>query len=265
MEESVTQRGASVAATIVVATTALLMVLAACEGGSSGPPGPPVASGAAGPLGSAGPPGSEGPPGATGPAGPIGAAGPTGPRGPTGSVGPTGPIGPAGPSGPPGPTGQGPIGEASTLSDMEIWPELRIDVTVPRRCADRIRAIVEYQGTAAAVERQRKRLDFLLTLPARYMTDWHIERILDWMGRVANEGPECEEAQEVLGLFWRARYDNPMGLWREHGLQAYWRCAYPDDYLLGGEYSSDLWNDTEECPTVERWIPPTWIPPEERP
>ena len=80
-----------------------------------------------------------------------------------------------------------------------------------------------------------------------------------------NAGPECETQLEALHLFWRARYDNPMGRWREHGLQAYWHCAYPDDDLLGGDYSSDLWNDTEECAIVERWIPPTWIPAEELP
>ena len=186
---------------------------------------------------------------------------------------------------------------------MEIWPELRIDVTVSGRCADRIRAIVEYQGTAAAVERQRERLDFLLAQPAMYMTNWHIQRILDWMGQVANDGPECDGQQDALRLFGGTRYDNPMGRWRERGLQAYWRCAYPDDYLLGGEVTREVpvevevvverevikevkvpgetvvvekevikevqvpggTVDAEHCAAVERWIPPSWIPAEERP
>lgn len=151
------------------------------------------------------------------------------------------------------------------MSEVETWPELRIDVTISQRCADRIRETVEYQGTATAVERQRKRLDFLLVQPARYMSNRHIERILNWMEQVANEGPACDEQQDALRLFWRARSHNPMGQWREDALRAYWSCAYPDDELLGGGYSSDLWNNAEDCATVERWIPPSWIPATERP
>ena len=96
------------------------------------------------------------------------------------------------------------------------------------------------------------------------MTNWHIELILDWMERVDDEIPDCDDTEQALRLFWQARYNNPMGQWREYSLRDYWHCAYPDDDLLGGS-GSGYWNDTEDCATVERWIPPSWIPAEERP
>ena len=243
LEHTVTHKGTfEEVAMLAIAALALVFVLSACGSRSVGPTGP------------VGPTGSAGSPGATGPEGP---AGPTGPEGPTGPVGPPGPLVPTGSA--------GPSGESSAVSEIEMWPELRIDVTISQRCADRIRAIVEYQGTATAVERQRKRLDFLLVQPTRYMSNRHIERIRNWMEQVANDGPVCDEQHEELRLFWRARDHNPMGTWRERALRAYWSCAYPDDDVLGGDYSGDLWNNAEDCAAVERWIPPSWIPAEERP
>ena len=161
--------------------------------------------------------------------GPAGADGLAGPPGPAGADGLAGPPGSAGPPGPAGPSG----------GDVEIWPELRIDVTVPQGCADRIRGIVEYQGTAADIKRQRERLDLLLAQPSRYMTNRHIERVIEWTQRVDNEGSECDGIGEALDLFRVLRYINPMGKLREAALRSHWSCRYPDGDLLGGGSGSD--------------------------
>ncbi len=240
--------------TIVLASLALLTFLVACEPETEGS------------QGQTGPQGQEG---SVGPQGPAGPEGPTGPQGPPGSQGPEGPEGPQGQEGPPRPSGAqgppGPPGDAPDLSDEVIWPELRIDVTISSRCAERILDTVEYQGTTAAVERQRESLEYLLKQPASYMSDRHIDRIRNWMGQTDALNRVCGDEREALELFYEARYNNPMGRWRANGIQSYWYCAYPDDDLLGDDYGGDLWNDSEDCATVEQWIPPSWIPEEERP
>ena len=242
------------ALTLILASLAILTIIAACE---------PESNGQSGPAGSQGP---TGPAGSMGPSGPVGPAGSQGQQGPSGPVGPVGPAGPQGEQGPPGPQGtSGPPGDAPDLSDEVIWPELRIDVTISSRCVELILDTVEYQGTAAAVERQRESLEYLLKQPASYMSDRHIDRIRNWMGQTDALNRVCGDEREALELFYEARYNNPMGHWRANGIQSYWYCAYPDDDLLGDDYGGDLWNDSEDCAIVEQWIPPSWIPAEERP
>ena len=247
-----TKTGAITAAVIfVIAAAVLFFMVSSCDPGQEGSTGP---AGETGRTGKAGPAGETG---ARGPEGPPGETGQTGQAGPAGETGPRGPEGPPGPARPPG--------DAADLSDEVIWPELRIDVTISTRCAERILDTYEFEGTTTAIERQKRSLEYLLAQPARYMADWHIDRIRDWMGRTDSVQRACEDDREALQLFYRARDNNPMGNSRADGLQAYWYCAYPDDDLLGGDYGGDLWNDSEDCSTVEQWIPPSWIPPEERP
>ena len=229
----------------LVSVLAVLTVLTSCSTGEEGQ------------LGQTG---SQGPPGPTGATGPTGPAGPQGPLGPAGPTGETGPAGPRGPSGPPGPQGpQGPPGSMPDLSDEVIWPELRIDVSISSRCIERILDTVEYQGTAAAIERQRDSLEYLLKQPARYMSDSHIDRIRNWMGQSDSLERVCNDERETLDAFRQARNRNPMGQWRARALEEYWYCAYPDDELLG-DYKS-----VDDCGVVEQWIPPSWIPAQERP
>ena len=128
------------------------------------------------------------------------------------------------------------------------------------------------------------------------MTNRHIERVIEWTQRVDNEGSECDGIGEALDLFRVLRYINPMGKLREAALRSHWSCRYPDGDLLGGGSGSDsgetlvvekevikevvvekevvkevktpgetvVGNDMDSCATVERWIPPTWIPAGER-
>ena len=133
------------------------------------------------------------------------------------------------------------------------------------------------------------------------MTNRHIERVIEWTQRVDNEGSECDGIGEALDLFRVLRYINPMGKLREAALRSHWSCRYPDGDLLGegsGSNSGEtlvvekevvkdvpvevvvekevvrevetpgetvVGNDVDSCATVERWIPPSWIPAEERP
>ena len=180
--------------------------------------------------------------------------------------GPQGATGPLGPQGPPGPSGQAiSTGDASVISDEILWPELRIEVTLSTRCVALILDEVKYQGTASAKERQRQELEYLLAQRSRFLTDHHINRIRNWMEQINDRSRSCRDNRDALELFSEARNNNPMGRWRAQGLQAYWHCSYPDDDLLGGGHMGDIWNDSENCGAVEQWIPPSWIPAEDRP
>ena len=177
--------------------------------------------------------------------------------------GAVGPRGPAGPQGPPGPAG--PSSDEFSIYDDVLWPELRIEVTLSTRCVALILDEVKYQGTATAKERQRTELEYLLAQPSSLMTDHHIDRIRNWMEQINDRSRACRDNRDALEIFSEARNNNPMGRWRAEGLQAYWHCSYPDDDLLGGGHMGDIWNDSENCGAVEQWIPPSWIPAEERP
>ncbi len=230
---------------LAVALAALLLLsLAACQPGPRGGPGPEGPTGPQGEVGPRGEPGREGPIGATG------AQAPPGPAGARGNPG-----GAQGQQGVPPPT--------ASAQELEIWPELRLDSTLPGNCADRVLSVIKYEGTAEAIQRQQDDPRLLLAQPARFMTDNHIDRILSWYRtwlEAQPEEPEVSEPEEdecdlhmrLLIRFRALRHENPMGNFRERAIGSWWDCAYPDSELLrrGG---------AEDCGITEHWIP-TWIP-----
>ena len=141
----------------------LSLLVAACTGpqGEQGPPGPQDQRG--GPPGPQGVPGPQGPPGEQGPQGNAGEPGPQGPRGAPGVQGPRGEPGPPGPAG--------------DLTELDIFPELRLDYTMDKACADSIRSNYSFSGTVEEIRQQREALDILLGLPTRFMTYNHISRL----------------------------------------------------------------------------------------
>ena len=135
-----TKTGAITAAVIfVIAAAVLFFMVSSCDPGQEG---------------------STGPAGETGRTGQAGETGPRGPEGPPGETGPAGETGPRGPEGPPGPAR--PPGEAADLSDAVIWPELRIDVTMSTRCAERILDTYEFEGTTTAYRASEKEFGVLV-------------------------------------------------------------------------------------------------------
>jgi len=216
----------------------LVVILVACATLSGCGEGSAAQSGPEGPAGPPGPVGLQGEQGPTGP------AGDTGPQGPPGAMGQRGPAGEIGPQGPPGL--DGPPG----LSEEVIWPELRFDMTVSPECAGRILETIEYRGTDSEIKQQQAAFEYLFQLPARYMTDSHIDRIRNWMeeydenDKQLRESPDCISDYETLESFRDVRADNPMGQWREDVLDDWWRCA----------------QDPDDCSDVLKAVPPTWFP-----
>ena len=208
-----------------------------CGGGTAGPQGPEGPAGPPGPVGSQGEQGPDGP------------AGDTGPQGPLGAMGRRGPAGEVGQQGPPGLDG------LPGLSEEVIWPELRFDMTVSTDCAEQIMETIEYSGTDGSIKQQKESLEYLFQQSARYMTDSQIGTMLGWMennyveGRDRHGLQECNGDSEDMKAFRSIRADNPMGQWREHVLEEWWRCAErPDD-----------------CSDVLKAVPLSWFPAEEPP
>ena len=150
----------------------------------------------------------------------------------------------------------GPPGEAGDLTELDIFPELRLDYTIDKACADSILANYSYSGTVERINQQREVLEILLALPTRYMDDDHIYELTSIM----DNNSDCNRSRVALETFRRVRNSNPMGQWREDTLEYYWPCTYPGEgfrLLNDGNYNS---RSEGACNTLLSWMPESWKP-----
>ncbi len=266
---------------ILLALSLLILLMVACASGltesevreiiqehsTPGPAGPQGERGLAGDPGSqgeSGPPGERGPQGEQGVAGnqgPQGSPGAPGPRGEPGAQGEPGQVGPQGPQGEMGPRGEAGLpGLPGDLTELDIFPELRLDYTVDKACADSIRANYEFGGTTEEIAQQRQALEIVLGLPTRYMSEYQNSRLRSIMDRLRydHDSQVCDRSEDALEAFRRLRYSNPMGKWWEDALHVYWGCTYPGEgfRLLNDGYSYD----EDRCQALLRWMPESWKP-----
>ena len=161
-------------------------------------------------------------------------------------------MGPRGEAGPPGLPGD--------LTELDIFPELRLDYTVDKACADSIRANYEFGGTTEEIAQQRQALEIVLGLPTRYMSEYQNSRLRSIMDRLRydHDSQVCDRSEDALEAFRRLRYSNPMGKWWEDALHVYWGCTYPGEglRLLNDGYSYD----EDRCQALLRWMPESWKP-----
>ena len=260
----------------LLALSLLILLTAACASGLTesevreivqehSTPGPAGPQGERGLAGESGPPGERGPQGEQGVAGnqgPQGSPGEPGPHGEPGAQGEPGQVGPQGPRGEMGPRGEaGPPGLPGDVTELDIFPELRLDYTVDKACADSIRANYEFGGTTEEIAQQRQALEIVLGLPTRYMPDYQNSRLRSMIDRLRydNDSQICDRSKDALEAFYRLRDSNPLGEWREDALRDYWSCTYPGEgfRLLNDGYSYD----DDECNSLLRWMPESWKPP----
>ena len=146
----------------------------------------------------------------------------------------------------------GPPGLPGDLTELDIFPELRLDYTVDKACADSIRANYEFGGTTEEIAQQRQALEIVLGLPTRYMSEYQNSRLRSMMDRLRydNDSQICDRSEDALEVFRRLRYSNPMGTLWEDALHVYWGCTYPGEgfRLLNGGYSYD----DDECNSLLR-------------
>jgi hypothetical protein len=159
----------------------------------------------------------------------------------------------------------GPRGEAGLpglpgdLTELDIFPELRLDYTVDKACADSICANYEFGGTTEEIAQQRQALEIVLGLPTRYMSEYQNSRLRSIMGRLRYDDSQvCDRSEDALEAFRRLRYSNPMGKRWEDALHVYWGCTYPGEgfRLLNDGYSYD----EDRCQALLRWMPESWKP-----
>ena len=155
----------------------------------------------------------------------------------------------------------GPTGLPGDLTELDIFPELRLDYTVDKACADSIRANYEFGGTTEEIAQQRRALEIVLGLPTRYMSEYQHSRLRSMMDRLQydHDSQVCDRSEDALEAFRGLRDSNPMGKWWEDALHVYWSCTYPGEgfRLLNDGYSYD--EDT--CNSLLSWMPESWKPP----
>ena len=162
-----------------------------------------------------------------------------------------------------GPRGEpGPPGLSGDLTELDIFPELRLDYTMDKACADSIRSNYSFSGTVEEITQQREALDILLNLPTRFMTYDHISRLSYMIDEGQNDGSRvCDRSEAALVAFSIVRENNPMGQWRHHTLETYWRyCSYQGEgfqLLNDGRYG----DDEDRCAVLFSWMPESWKPP----
>ena len=175
-----------------------------------------------------------------------GATGLPGPQGPAGATGEPGPRGPQGATGEPGPQG----------NTADVFPELSLDSKITSRCAAAIRKDIEFSGTTAEIASQLRSVDFLLDLPARYMTDAQLSYLLNRIDGIPEDTGICVSSDAALSQFLEVRSRNPMGRWRAEALRLYWTCQFPGDAWIA---DSDRPYENQ-CVELVRWLPESWVP-----
>ena len=154
-------------------------------------------------------------------------------------------------------------GSPDGLTEQDLFPELSLDYTIDHDCADSIRSYYSYSGTAEEIEQERKALDNLMSLPTRFMTNDHIERLHSRMRNIRHDHNTqvCDSSEVALDAFYEVRRVSPMGQWREGVVEKYWEyCAYPGEGLRLLDDSYYGYNE-DVCNALFSWMPESWKPP----
>lgn len=227
-------------------------------------------------------------------AGPPGPAGPTGPEGSSGEAGPPGPPGPRGEPGPPGPPGPtpapAPAADDRFVTEAQLWPELLLDDTLSDRCASQLRGNFEFgSGKEYEIERQRDRVDALLSTHFQYLSDNQLSEISQWIeqlgydmnypgswngrryirevaeGETARPHPfNCAIDREEIETFRYVRRTGVMYELRMNILERYWVCWWEERRSQDPDYDPNYSNELEECEWEREWWPAvwrSWLPP----